>query len=500
MKNRVTTYLGGLAVLLLCAYSGFGQITRTQIHLNAIPFTTYTFTTTSANITTGTNCSTAGGNVVTPSWVTVGANKVGMPYCWGGFSSLTSFTNALLTGKSAGDDDCSTNGDCCEDCALGVDCSGFVSRAWGLTTKQSTNTLPGICTTFSSAMDVLQGDIFDLPGSHTRLVDTNYEDGTMLLIESSAVDWKVSYRSYTISNLTSYTPMGYTKTTPVVLPCNYFYASMPYSNDFTTWVMDSCNSGAERVPGINWKCSIGGTTPDGDDFWHRDDYTYEDWSSPTSGAYTPAAATGATHSARFHNEPAVAASTGALDLYIDLSPAGTKTISFYMIHNEASPSPYVFNVELSTDGGKTFGTPLFTNTAQIATWTKETVTTTATSATSVIRFIATDKGNADVGLDNVSVTNSGPTGIAEINANTGFELYPNPTDGTILNGKLASTDVKTLDVRIYDMMGREVVAKQLTVQNGTFSMSMSNAPLAAGTYMFVGVSGDSRFMKPVVVK
>src|SRR5581483_8373984 len=111
--------------------------------------TTYTFTTSSSNITSGTNCSSAGGNVVTPSWVKVGANKVGMPYCWGGFSSLSSFTSSLLNGKSAGDNDCSTSGDCCESCALGVDCSGFVSRSWGLTTKQSTTTLPNISTTYA---------------------------------------------------------------------------------------------------------------------------------------------------------------------------------------------------------------------------------------------------------------------------------------------------------------------------------------------------------------
>jgi len=195
-------------VLTLTGSFAFGQtITRDQILNNARPYIPYTFTAASANQWASKSCSSVG-NIITPSWVKVGSNQH-MPYCWGGFSTLTSFTSGLKANKSAGDNDCTTSGDCCESCALGVDCSGFVSRAWGLTTKYSTTTLENISTAYSTASQVLPGDIFDYAGSHTRLVDTNFNNGSFKIMESSANGWDVSYNTYTASQLTSYSPRWY---------------------------------------------------------------------------------------------------------------------------------------------------------------------------------------------------------------------------------------------------------------------------------------------------
>ncbi len=190
----------------LFSVTGFGQITRTQIISNAVPFTTYSFTTGSSNIWNK-SCS-AVGSIVTPSWVVTGKDT-SMPYCWGGFSTPASFTNGLTHGLSAGDNDCSTSGDGSESCALGVDCSGFVSHCWALTTKYSTNTLPNISTAYSSASQVQPGDIFNYAGSHVRLVETNYANGSYRVIESSANGWHVAYHTYTASQLTSYVPRWY---------------------------------------------------------------------------------------------------------------------------------------------------------------------------------------------------------------------------------------------------------------------------------------------------
>jgi hypothetical protein len=283
-------------------------------------------------------------------------------------------------------------------------------------------------------------------------------------------------------------------------PCNHYYATLPYSTSFeNTWVMDSCTNGAQRQPDMYWKSSIGGTTPDGDDYWHRDDYTGTDWTSPTSGAFTPTAQSGS-YSARFHNSPPPAGSTGSLDLYVNLSPAGTKTISFYYLHNEASVSPFAFTVLLSTDGGKTFPTTLLTiGSTTVSAWTLETVTTTATSATSVIRFMVTDKGNMDVGIDNLSVMTS-PTGMDELSANEGLTVYPNPTDGSILNGHFDNNADNIMDVSIYDMMGREVFTKQINVEAGNFSLSFPNGQLKTGIYLFAGTTKNGRVTKTIVVK
>ncbi|HVA99066.1 MAG TPA: GH25 family lysozyme, partial [Bacteroidia bacterium] len=192
----------------------------------------------------------------------------------------------------------------------------------------------------------------------------------------------------------------------VTTPCSHIYTTLPYSTSFeNTWITDTCSGGAQRVPDKYWSSSVGGTTPNGNDYWHRDDYTGTDWTSTTGGAYTPVASTGS-YSARFHNDPSPAGSTGALDLYVNLSASGSKTISFDYIHNELSVSPFAFQVLLSTDSGATFPTTLLSIPAQVSSWTTETVTTTVTSAASVIRFIVTDKGVNDVGIDNLKIAAS----------------------------------------------------------------------------------------------
>ncbi|HSY76010.1 MAG TPA: fibronectin type III domain-containing protein, partial [Bacteroidia bacterium] len=275
------------------------------------------------------------------------------------------------------------------------------------------------------------------------------------------------------------------------------YAILPYTTSFeNTWISDSCSGGAQRVPDKYWRSSIGGTTPDGDDYWHRDDYTGADWTLPANGVYTPAASNG-TYSARFHNDPPPAGSTGALDLYLDLSPTGTKTISFDYLHNEASPSPFAFNVLLSTDGGATFPTTLLTiTTAQMATWTTQTVTTTATSATSVVRFIVTDKGTHDVGIDNLSIT-SAPTGIDELTNNVSLNVYPNPfKQGFTVNYTLPEDGPVT--IYLVDLLGRKTpvhYADNETAGQHTINIESNTLNIAKGIYVLQlqTINGNSFF-------
>ena len=246
-------------------------------------------------------------------------------------------------------------------------------------------------------------------------------------------------------------------TSPV---CHTYYASVPYSTSFeNTWITDSCSGNAQRLPDIYWKNSTGGTTPNGNDYWHRDDYSGSDWTSITTGTYSPAGSTG-NHSAKFHNDPPPAGSTGSLDLYLNLSTAGTKKISFDYIHDEVSPSPFSFDVMLSTDGGNTFPTTLLTiTTAQVSSWTTQTFTTNATSATSVLRFKATDKGTHDVGIDNLSVALNNTTSVNNLtDKNYNLSVYPNPTTGNF-TVKVDAT-VNELAVDIYNSLGQYIVNKQ----------------------------------------
>lgn len=92
----------------------------------------------------------------------------GVPYDWGGFDSVELFNYSMSIGRQAGDINTST-----ESCSRGVDCSGFVSRVWGLSSKYSTTTLPNISTRFTSRSSFRQGDIANKAGDHTAMFYSN---------------------------------------------------------------------------------------------------------------------------------------------------------------------------------------------------------------------------------------------------------------------------------------------------------------------------------------
>ena len=198
--------------------------------------------------------------------------------------------------------------------------------------------------------------------------------------------------------------------------------------------------------------------------------------------------------------PSPASSTGALDLYINLSTAGSKTISFDYIHNESAPSPFSFDVLLSTDGGNTFPTTLHTiTTTSVGVWTNQSFNTNVTSATSVIRFRVTDKGTNDVGIDNLNVGLSPTTGISTLTENMDIEVFPNPNDGTLLNGRIPNTGVNTINVAIFDMLGKEVLSKTVDMDGDNFSVNLQENKLAAGTYFFIANYNGKSFRKKIVV-
>ncbi len=185
----------------------------------------------------------------------------------------------------------------------------------------------------------------------------------------------------------------YTFTTPCAPPT---YATVPYTQGFEGAWLSRC--GTNDVPDNSWA----NTPVTGNNSWRReDDGASAGWSS-TAGAYTPTGSQGSSHSARFHSFNAPSGAVGTFDLYLDLSPAGTKRLTFDFVNVSTAGSKV--ELLLSTDGGATFGTtPLLTLTT-FATFTAQTLDLTATSATSVIRFKATsDFGSYDIGVDNVQV-------------------------------------------------------------------------------------------------
>ncbi len=100
-----------------------------------------------------------------PGYLVLRSNIVSLAYQWGGFKTVDEFNTDMQNGMAAGDVHC----DGYRSCASGVDCSGYVGRAWGLTSKPNVAGLISLCTLKSGFGNLLQGDMVALPpNSHAR--------------------------------------------------------------------------------------------------------------------------------------------------------------------------------------------------------------------------------------------------------------------------------------------------------------------------------------------
>lgn len=106
-------------------------------------------------------------------WWLPGETNEGIPYKWGGFDDPASFDHGVAAGLAGGDvsspakrlaDNAAVSAD-----AVGVDCSGFVSRCLKLPRVHDTSQLPSVCRPLASADDLRPGDLLNLPRGHVLL-------------------------------------------------------------------------------------------------------------------------------------------------------------------------------------------------------------------------------------------------------------------------------------------------------------------------------------------
>ncbi len=177
------------------------------------------------------------------------------------------------------------------------------------------------------------------------------------------------------------------------------YATLPTSENFNAapWVDGNAISDLPALaswrawPAFAERC------------WRRNDVaagtTASGWSNTTGGYSIASPASGG--AARFHSYQISAGGTGYMDWYVDLSPAGLKTLTFDYINVSGTDN---LTIRLSTDGGATFGSVLATYGVDAAWASKSIGLTSASASTCVVRFEATsDFGANDIGVDNVSI-------------------------------------------------------------------------------------------------
>jgi hypothetical protein len=106
----------------------------------------------------------------------------GVPYCWGCHGSLNQFRTRLANGVLAGN--VCTHNDPRPD-VTGVDCSAFVSAAWGLANHFTTAAIPAITTQLDNAWDLQPGDALNKAGTHVMLFLRFTSDRKAEVMESS---------------------------------------------------------------------------------------------------------------------------------------------------------------------------------------------------------------------------------------------------------------------------------------------------------------------------
>lgn len=158
------------------------KVTRSGVMNTAVRYATHPWTGTRANVRHGVD--RAGIRVDTPDisyqesgaipgyWVP-GEVNIGIPYQWGGFSTPEEFDRGIANGSAAGDvytdqkrallyDGVSPE-------AVGIDCSGFVSRCWNLPRAFSTRELAKLCEELPSWDDLKPGDALNVYNAHVLL-------------------------------------------------------------------------------------------------------------------------------------------------------------------------------------------------------------------------------------------------------------------------------------------------------------------------------------------
>ena len=140
----------------------------------------------------------------------IGQMVRGVPYCWGCNGSLAQFQAKIERGMKAGNV-CTHNAPRSD--VVGVDCSAFVSAAWGLANHFTTAAIPAITTRLSNVWDLKPGDALNKPGSHVMLFLRFTPDRKAEVMESSTggCNGRVCRNIYPLSSILArgYTPVRF---------------------------------------------------------------------------------------------------------------------------------------------------------------------------------------------------------------------------------------------------------------------------------------------------
>jgi len=183
-------------IVISCGNSSNAQITRDKIITNAREYIEVEWYCTEANINH-------------PEYIQYGNRPcdfsvgwyTGEAYSYGGNDDVPTFLDRIAKGDGAGSHlSHYTAAGGTPWWATGIDCSAFVSRCWEIS-RQSTRTLPNYSAEIAR-VELLMGDILNIPGSHVRLFDKRAADGRPIVYEASGSATKCVHRTVDWGNYT----------------------------------------------------------------------------------------------------------------------------------------------------------------------------------------------------------------------------------------------------------------------------------------------------------
>ena len=109
----------------------------------------------------------------------------------------------------------------------------------------------------------------------------------------------------------------------------------------------------------------------------------------------------------------------------------------------------------------------------------------------------TEKGNSSVMEKDMTQDMS----VSEVGmeSKVGFKIYPNPVENTLYIQMNSKEDL-TIDLAVYDMMGRMYVSKMENTKNGEIQLDLTGLKMAPGTYLLVLDQGQGLIKKIKFIK
>lgn len=81
-----------------------------------------------------------------------------------------------------------------------------------------------------------------------------------------------------------------------------------------------------------------------------------------------------------------------------------------------------------------------------------------------------------------------------------FEIFPNPSDGTVIFGKIPGAENKIITIIIYDLSGKEVFSEKISVTHENFNISLTGAHLKHGLYLLSAIIENNQMVKRIVIR